>query len=116
MFLLMNLIRATDLFNDVGEYFTKLGSLAYQFNFHVLWDGTLMNLGLSIIDYIILGCGVVLMFLVSLFGRSGSVREKMEKWNIILRYAVIIVLLLVVVLFGSYGIGFDASKFIYNQF
>lgn len=116
MFLLMNLIRATDLFNDVGEYFTKLGSLAYQFNFNVLWDGTMMNLGLSVSDYIILGCGVVLMFLVSLFGRSGSVREKMEKWNIVLRYAVIIALLLVVVLFGSYGIGFDASKFIYNQF
>ena len=117
MFVLMNLIRATDLFNDVGDYFRRLGSLAWNFNFHVLWDGTLMNLGLSAADYIILIAGIIVMFLVSFFSRDDvSVRVKLQKVPTAVRYILFLVLLIVVILFGSYGIGYDASSFIYNQF
>ena len=117
MFVLMNLIRATDLFNDVGDYFRRIGSLAWQFNFHVLWDGTLMNLGLTAADYIILICGIIIMFLVSFFSRDNvSFRVKFQKVPRVLRYVLLFLLLLSVILFGSYGIGYDASSFIYNQF
>lgn len=117
MFVLMNLIRATDLFNDVGDYFRRLGSLTWNFNFHVLWDGTMMQLGLTVADYIILGAGVIIMFLVSFFSRDDvSVREKLQHKSRVLRYTLLILLLLAVLLFGSYGIGYDASNFIYNQF
>ena len=117
MFVLMNLIRATDLFNDVGDYFRRLGSLTWNFNFHVLWDGSLMQLGLSVLDYIILAVGIIIMFLVSFFSRDDvSVRIKMQNWPRVLRYVLLFLLLLAVILFGSYGIGYDASNFIYNQF
>ncbi len=117
MFVLMNLIRATDLFNDVGDYFRRLGSLAYNFNFNILWDGTMMNLGLSLSDYIILGAGIILMFLVSFFSRDDvSIRVKLQRIPRAARYAIFIALLISVILFGSYGIGYDASSFIYNQF
>ena len=117
MFVLMNLIRATDLFNDVGDYFRRIGSLAWQFNFHVLWDGTMMNLGLTAADYIILICGIIIMFLVSFFSRDNvSFRVKFQKVPRVLRYVLLFLLLLSVILFGSYGIGYDASSFIYNQF
>lgn len=117
MFVLMNLIRATDLFNDVGDYFRRIGSLAWEFNFHVLWDGTMMNLGLSVADYIILICGIIIMFLVSFFSRDDvSFRVKFQKVPRVLRYVLLFLLLLSVILFGSYGIGYDASSFIYNQF
>ncbi|MBQ9030455.1 MAG: MBOAT family protein [Parasporobacterium sp.] len=117
MFVLMNLIRASDLFNDVGDYFRRMGSLAWQFNFHVLWDGTLMNLGLNAVDYVILIAGIVLMFLVSFFSRDDvSFRVKLQKIPWMVRYLLIFLLLLAVILFGSYGIGYDASNFIYNQF
>lgn len=116
LFFLMNLIRATDLFPDVGEYFRKTASLVWQFNFQVFTDGTLLRLGLSAADYVILGCGVLLMFLVSFFQRRESVREQMQRWNTAVRYGAILVLLLAVLLLGSYGIGYDAGNFIYNQF
>ena len=113
----MNLIRATDLFNDVGDYFRRLGSLAYNFNFNILWDGTMMNLGLSVPDYIILGAGIILMFLVSFFSRDDvSIRVKLQRIPRAARYAIFMALLISVILFGSYGIGYDASSFIYNQF
>ena len=116
MFLLMNLIRIVDLFPNVGDYFGRMGSLVTTFNFHILWDGTLMNLGLTPLDYGILLGGIALMFAVSLFQeKKGSVREFL--WNKpILRYILVFVLLVVVLLMGSYGIGYNASDFIYNQF
>ena len=113
----MNLIRATDLFNDVGDYFRRLFSLVWNFNWHVLWDGTLMELGLSAADYIILIAGIVIMFLVSFFSRDEvSVRVKLQRIPRPVRYTLFFLLLVAVILFGSYGIGYDASSFIYNQF
>ena len=60
--------------------------------------------------------GIVLMFCVSLFQeRKGSIREAL--WNKpVLRYILVFVLLVIVLLMGSYGIGYNASDFIYNQF
>ena len=115
-FLLMNLIRACDLFPDVGEYFRRLGSLATTFHFSVLWDGTLMELGLKGLDYSILLVGVLVMFAVSLIQeKKGSVRELL--WDRpVLRYALFFGLFLVILLMGSYGVGYNAASFIYNQF
>ena len=116
MFCLMNLIRACDLFADVGEYFRRVGSIFTTFNAHILWDGTLMNLGLTGLDYIILAVGVVILFCVSLIQEKGPIRERLAKQPAALRYGLIILLLIVVLLMGQYGIGYDASNFIYNQF
>ena len=116
MFWLMNLIRACDLFPQVGEYFRRMGSLFTTFNFHILWDGTLMNLGLSGLDYAIILGGVTVWFVVSLMQEKGPIRERLAQKPAALRFALIFALLVVVLLMGSYGIGYDASNFIYNQF
>ena len=116
MFLLMNLIRIVDLFPNVGDYFRRIGSLFTTFNYHILWDGTMLKLGLSAADYAVLGFGIVLMFAVSLFQeKKGSVREAL--WSRpVLRYSLILALFIIVLLLGSYGIGYDASGFIYDEF
>ena len=117
MFMLMNLIRIVDLFPHVGEYFRRMGSLFTTFNFHILWDGTLMNLGLTGLDYGILGVGIAIMFGVSLTEeKKGSVRELLWNGNVWVRYVLTFGLLLAVILLGRYGIGYDAGNFIYNQF
>ena len=117
MFWLMNLIRACDLFPNVGDYFRRMGSLFTTFNFNILWDGTMMNLGLSGLDYIILAAAVAMMFCVSVSEeKNGSVREQLWQKPAMLRWTVFFGLFLIIVLMGSYGIGYDASNFIYNQF
>ncbi len=117
MFWLMNLIRACDLFPNVGEYFRRVGSIFTTFNWHILWDGTMMKLGLSGLDYAVLGGSIAVLFAVSMFQeKHGSFREALQKKPAVLRYALIFTLFLVVILMGSYGIGYDASNFIYNQF
>ena len=115
-FMLMNLIRACDLFPDVGEYFRRLGSMVTTFNFHILWDGTMMNLGLTGLDYAIILGGVIVWFVVSLLQEKGPIRERLYKQPAMVRYSLLFVLLVIVILMGSYGIGYDASNFIYNQF
>ena len=116
MFLLMNLIRIVDLFPKVGVYFSKMGSLVTTFNYGILFDGTLLKLGLTGLDYAILGGGIAVMFAVSLYQeKKGSVRELLWE-RPLLRYGLILAMLLIVLLMGSYGIGYNASNFIYNQF
>lgn len=116
MFILMNFIRICDLFPRVGDYFSRMGSLFTTFNFHILWDGTMLKLGLTGLDYIILLCGIGIVFAVSLTEeKKGSVRELLWE-KPLLRYMLIIALALAVLLMGSYGIGYNASDFIYNQF
>jgi len=116
MFCLMNLIRIVDLFPNVSVYFARMGSLFTTFNFHILWNGTLLKLGLSALDYIILGAGILVLIAVSLIQeKKGSVRELL--WNKpVLRYVLVIALLTVVLLMGSYGIGYNAGDFIYGNF
>lgn len=117
MFMLMNLIRIVDLFPDVGVYFSRLGSLFTTFNFHILWDGTMMKLGLTALDYGILAVGIGVLFTVSLIQeKKGSVRELLWQGNAALRYILIFALLVIVLLMGSYGLGYDSGNFIYNQF
>ena len=117
MFVLMNLIRIVDLFPNVGDYFARMGSLFTTFNFHVLWDGTMLKLGLTQLDYIILGASILLVFAVSLIQeKKGSVREMLHTANPVLRYALIFGLLVIVLLLGRYGLGYDSGNFIYNQF
>ena len=117
MFWLMNLIRACDLFPNVGEYFRRVGSVFTTFNWHILWDGTMMKLGLSGLDYAVLSGSIVVLFAVSLFQeKHGSFRKALAEKPAALRYALIFTMFLVVILMGSYGIGYDASNFIYNQF
>lgn len=117
MFILMNLIRIVDLFPRVGDYFSRMGSLFTTFNFHVLWDGTMMKLGLSGLDYIILAGAIVLVFVISLIQeKKGSVRELLWQKPAFVRHALIFALLIIVLLMGSYGMGYNAGAFIYTGF
>ena len=115
-FLLMNLIRSCDLFPNTAEYFRKVGSLLSVWELSILWDGSLLALGLSRLDCGILIGGSFLMLGVSLAEKQyGSIRELL--WaKPILRKILFFALFLTILLMGHYGVGYHASSFIYNQF
>lgn len=114
--LLMSVLRTFDCYRNVPLTFRMLGSVVTGRNWNILWDGSLMGLGLDGIDYVILAAGLVLLILVSLLQRSTGVREKIAQKPYPLRFAIWYGLFLAVLLMGAYGIGYDASQFIYNQF
>ena len=115
-FLLVCCLNIFDCYASLGDTFRAFGSMFTVPNWNVLWDGSLMGLGLTMLDYGILAGGVAVMLGVSLLKRTGSVRERIGKRPYPLRFAVWYGLFLVVLLMGAYGIGYDASQFIYNQF
>lgn len=117
MFMLMNLIRIVDLFPDVSVYFSKMASIVTNPNISIIYDGTLFELGLTTLDYGIIMFGIVLTCAVSIIGaKKRPVRDILYDSPAVLRYVLIFALFLIVILAGSYGIGYNASNFIYNQF
>ena len=115
--LLMSALRLFDCYRDVPLTFKMFGTMFTTWNWNTLGNGTLLHLGINRADYVILALGTILMFIVSMIARSGSVRDKMEKKIPFAgRWAIFTVLLLIIVVFGAYGLGYDASQFIYNQF
>jgi len=115
-FLLVCVLNVFDCYPSLSVTLAMLGSLFTARNWSVLWDGSLMALGLSGLDYAILALGAALMLAVSLVQRGGSVRERVRTLPYPARFAIWYGLFLAVLLMGAYGIGYDASQFIYNQF
>ena len=115
-FLLVCVLNIFDCYPALSTTAAMLGSMFTARNWSVLWDGSLMALGLSGLDYAILAAGVLLMLAVSLVQRGGSVREKIRAQRYPVRFVIWYGLFLVILLMGAYGIGYDASQFIYNQF
>ena len=115
-FLLVCFLNIFDCYPTLSVTLRMFGSLFTARNWAVLWDGSLMALGLTALDYAILAAGTLLMLAVSMAQRSGSVREKIGTLAYPARFVLWYGLFLVVLLMGAYGAGYDASQFIYNQF
>lgn len=114
--LLMSALRLLDCYRDVPLTFRMFGTMFTEWNFGVLFDGSMLTLGLSIVDYVIICCGILLMFTVSMLSRAKSFRDTMSGWKFGVRAAVVAALFVTIILFGAYGPGYDAGQFIYNQF
>ncbi len=114
--LLMSALRMFDCYRDVPLTFRMFGNMLTGRNYSVLFQGGLMNIGLTAADYMVLSIGVVTMLVVSLVQRRGSVREALYAKSPAVQLGVVYLLLFSVLIFGAYGIGYDASQFIYNQF
>lgn len=114
--LMMGFLRMFDCYRDVPLTFKMFGTIFTKWNLSAYFDGSLLKLGISAADYFVLFCGVLILFGVSLKGRKGSVRQQIYNASPVLSCALTVALFLVVVIFGAYGIGYDSSQFIYNQF
>ncbi len=115
-FLLICCLNLFDCYVNVGDTLYMLASIPAARNWRILWDGSLLAVGLTGLDYAILAGGTLLMLGVSLAQRRGSVRARIAKRPYAVRFAVWYGLFLLVLLMGAYGIGYDAGQFIYNRF
>jgi D-alanyl-lipoteichoic acid acyltransferase DltB (MBOAT superfamily) len=92
-------------------------SLFVGFNPWILFGDSLFALGLDWKEMLILLLGVVLFFLVSVQQEKGEcLSEKLMKLPLPIRWFVYIGAILFVLVFGSYGFGFNAQDFIYGGF
>lgn len=115
-FWLMSAIRVLDCYRDVPLTFRQVGTVFTRFNPGVLFDGSFLKMGIGTGDWIIAAVGALLMLACSLLGRKKSVRDRLHERSPHLAWCGCVVMILAILIFGVYGIGYDATQFIYNQF
>ena len=115
-FWLMGAIRVLDVYRDVPLTFRQLGTVVTSLRPQALWDGSFLELGIGAGDWLVAAVGAGAMLVCSLLGRREPVRQRLTREHPQLAWAGCTALVLLIVIFGVYGIGFDAAQFIYNQF
>lgn len=111
----------------IGELFFRANGLRaglYMFktmltdmSFTSINDELLLKLGVDRYDLLIVVITLLIVFAVSLANEKGySVRETLAKKNIMVRWAVLYALVLFIVVFGAYGIGYTPVDPMYAQF
>ncbi|MGO5207923.1 MBOAT family O-acyltransferase [Bacillota bacterium LCP21S3_F9] len=92
-------------------------SIAVDFNPWVLSGTYLFNMGLSQNECVILMISVLLLFGVSLLQERGyKIGESVMNLHVVFRYVIYLAGILIVMIYGTYGFGFNASDFIYRGF
>lgn len=110
----------------IGMYFSRgqglknalkmLVSTFTVWNPAILFDGTLLTLGLDGKDLVAVIAGAFVLLAVSLLQRRKCVREILEGQNLVFRWIMLMGLIFAIIIFGKYGPGYDASTFIYERF
>lgn len=90
-----------------------LGSVFTVFNYGQV-AATIGTMGLVLSDWIVLALALVFMCVCD--AKRDALRERFAGWSPAVQTAAICTGALVVLVFGMYGIGFDASEFIYSNF
>lgn len=91
-------------------------ALAYP-NPWVFFNGTFLNLGLSYKDYYVIFISILVFLVVGIMQEKGiHIREKIAEQNLYFRWMIYIGAVVAVLIYGSYGSGYSASEFIYQQF
>lgn len=113
-FWIMSFLRVFDISAGVKDACSVIRGVFY--NFFDLKLAKVEELGLPMeeLRMALFACLVVLC--VSLLQRKGSIRDRIMKSALPVRWACMAVLVITVIVFGSYGIGYDARDFIYLQF
>ena len=115
-FLLVCVMNLFDCYHSISETAFAFSSMFTVSNWNVLFDGSLLNIGLSATDYVILAAGTVIMFCASLLQRRKALRDRVSELPYPLRFIIWFGMFLIILLMGAYGVGYDSSQFIYNQF
>ena len=102
--------------SSVSEVFAAIRSGFSRWNPAIFVNGKLFKLGLSRRSFILTMAALIVVLAVSALGYRESVRERIARLNIVVRWAIYILLIWNIVVFGMYGPGYDASAFIYEQF
>lgn len=88
-----------------------------RFNVWVFFDGTLYNYGLDRKNFTMAIFSLAILFIVSLLKEKGiQIREKIAAQPLVFRWIFYYLAFFSVVLFGVYGVGYDASSFVYMNF
>ena len=114
----MGTIRILDCYRDVPQTFRNIGTIFYRFDtYNEFFTGGVKALGLGLPEYLLLAVGILAVYVISKFQVANgiSLRHRISR-SPALTFLCLAILIFVILIFGSYGLGYNASQFIYTQF
>jgi len=83
----------------------------------MFFEGRMYELGLDAGGFIVAIAAILVLLVIGILQEGGmSVRETLAKQNTVFRWAIYLLLIFSVLIFGKYGSGFDAGSFIYGRY
>ena len=102
--------------DSVSAALAMLKGAVSTFNPAILINGSIFTLGLDWIEFTIAAVSLLMLLAVSLMQEKGSVRERIGKKSLPVRWIIWYALLFYVILLGNYGPDYSAAEFIYQGF
>lgn len=102
--------------NDMAMMVGMLRGMVAVFNPWILFDGSLLALGLDAPDLAVAVIAVLVLFAVSLMARSRDMRQWLNRQELPIRWGILLAGIAVICVFGVYGPEYDPAPFIYFQF
>lgn len=97
--------------------FHMFGSIFKAFDLSVLSNGSLLNLKLSIKDFVVVAVGYLIVLAVGIVHEKGiHIRERAASWPVILRWSFYYAAILLVFIFGAYGGSYAPVDPLYASF
>lgn len=115
-FFVANSLTLLDVYRNVPMAFRMYISMFTRFSASAVVNEGFAQFGVSGGTWIVIGVSCAAMLIVSLLKGKGDVRTQLLGKPYAVRAVVYGALFFAVILFGAYGVGYDASSFIYNQF
>ena len=122
-FLLICFLNLFDCTGSFSAAVTAFSSIFTAWNSQVLFNGSVLQLGLGVGDFIVIACALFVVFCVDLYEYRASsfengldLRTRIHQLPSVLTMLIYYILFMAVIIFGVYGIGYDSVQFIYNRF
>ena len=115
LFVLSLVFFRADTVADAVYYLQRLFT---TFDVWSLFDGSVYYLGLDRKEMAVLVAGILMLLIVdACYAKKKMLFDALVKEQCLaIQYVIVAVLLVMVIVFGVYGEGYDASQFIYFQF
>lgn len=96
---------------------TMFGRIVTNFTLTTVKDRSIFTMGVDFKDYIVLIFTALLIFVISLLQEKGvHIRQSIGKRNIIIQFIIYYALILFIIIFGGYGLGYIPVDPIYANF
>lgn len=103
--------------NGIRDVSFRIKGLFSQFNPWIFFDDSLFQLGVDRKEWYLMLFALAIVFIVDRVNEKGqSVRERIARQNLVLRWCVYYALIFGIIIFGAYGAGYNAADFVYAQF
>lgn len=103
--------------NNLTSAFQMIGKIFTNFTFNSIGNGSVLDLGLDLPDFIIVAVFTFVIFIISILKENKvNIRQSIANKKLVIRWIIYYALILSVVLFGAYGEGYKPVDPMYAQF